>query len=120
MLYVLVVDENQDLRAAVKQEIEEHEEISVVAEAQDGVTAVNLALQVRPHVVVMDVGISRMHGIEATRWLKTIAPEISVIGLSTQDDEFTRRVMFEAGAIAFVSKTLMNEELVPAIIGCEV
>jgi DNA-binding NarL/FixJ family response regulator len=119
MVHVLVVDENHDRRAAVKEEIEEHKGLSVIAEAKDGVTAVNLALQIRPHVVVMEVGISRMHGIEATRWLKMLVPEISVVGLSTQDDEFTRQVMIEAGASAFVSKTVMSEELVSAIIGCD-
>jgi DNA-binding NarL/FixJ family response regulator len=115
MVNVMIVEDNHLLRQHVRREIEEHKELSVVGEAEDGLTAVNLALEIRPDVVVMDVGLARLDGVEATRRLKIVAPDISVVGLSLYDDELTRKTMLNAGASAFVCKNVLREQLIKAI-----
>ncbi len=119
MVSVLIVEDNHTLRERVRQEIEEQQGLSVVGEAEDGLTALHLAMELRPDVVVMDIGLARLDGVEATRRIKAVAPDITVVGLSLYDDELTKRTMLNAGASAFVCKTCMREQLVSAIMGCE-
>jgi NarL family two-component system response regulator LiaR len=80
MIDVLLVEDNVRVRQTVKQELEQHAELRVVGEAADGIAGLHLALSLRPHVVVMDIGLSRLDGIEATRRIKTAIPDTVVIG----------------------------------------
>lgn len=93
----------------------ENEHLEVVAQAADGIEAVAAAEQHRPNVILIDVNMPRMNGIEATREIHRRWPEIILIGLSVQDDEATAKAMLDAGAAAFLPKTGDSDQLLATI-----
>jgi DNA-binding NarL/FixJ family response regulator len=115
MIDVILIDDNGKIRRTVKEELEQHAELRVVGEASDGLSGFHLALSVRPHVVVMDIGLARLDGIEATRRIKTVAPDIAVIGLSLHQDPAIESAMLEAGAARFLPKDTGLQDLASAI-----
>ena len=91
--------------------------IELVGEAADGREAINLAVDLRPDVVIMDVSMPLMRGDQATRQIKTHLPETRVIALSMYDEADKKERMFEAGAEGYILKTVSAEELLAAIRG---
>jgi PAS domain S-box-containing protein len=114
---VLFVDDHKVMRQGLIQLICGQPNIQVVGEAANGREALELARQLRPDVVVMDVSMPVMDGIEATLRIKTELPEVRVIGLSMHENEDIARTMRAAGAEAFVSKTASWSALLEAIYG---
>jgi len=112
---VLLADDHPIVRGGLAQLLREQSDMEVVGEAKDGQEAVELTLQLRPDVIVMDVMMPRLNGIEATRRVKAALPYISVIGHSTCEDEGIARAMREAGASAFVEKCRADDTLVATI-----
>jgi len=92
-------------------------DIQVVGEAANGREAIEQVRQLRPDVVVKDVSMSEMGGIEATRRIKAEFPGVKVIGLSMHEDEQIARSMHDAGAETFVSNAVPTAELLKAIYG---
>ena len=84
--------------------------------AEDGVEAVDMFRRESPDVVLMDVNMPRMNGIEATREIRQRWPQTRIIGLSVQDDETTAKSMLDAGASFFVSKSGDSERMIAAIL----
>lgn len=101
---VLLADDHRIMREGLRSIIQGQADLEVVAEAADGRTAVEAARETRPDVVVMDVNMPTMNGLEATRQIKADLPEVEVIGLSVHDDEHMAAMMREAGASAYLSK----------------
>jgi Response regulator containing a CheY-like receiver domain and an HTH DNA-binding domain len=89
--------------------------IEVVGEAANGQEALELARQLKPDVIVMDISMPYMDGIETTRQIKAELPEVRVLGLSMFDDDQAAHSMRLAGAEAFVSKTASSAEVLKAI-----
>ncbi|MBI4776209.1 MAG: PAS domain S-box protein [Deltaproteobacteria bacterium] len=112
---VLLVDDHQVMRQGLNRLISGHPDIRVVGEAANGHEAIEGVRQLKPHVVVMDVSMPVMDGIEATRRIKAESPEVRVIGLSMYEDELIADTMRQAGAEALVSKTASSAELLKAI-----
>ena len=81
--------------------------MAVVGEAADGISAIEMALMLFPEVIIMDVRMPRLGGVEATRRIKSALPQTHVIGLSSQDDPLTKEAMKAAGsgAIIFIGAT---------------
>ena len=96
---------------------QDYPDIEVVGEACDGAAAVALAEELRPSVIVMDVSMPGMSGIEATRRIMSRQPDARVVGLSMHKDSDTARQMREAGASAHVAKGGPHENLIAAIRG---
>ena len=82
----------------------DYESLVVVGEAADGEAAIELAFRLAPHVIIMDVKMPRISGVEATRRIKRFLPGVHVIGVSTQDDTFIKESMKAVGASHFVTK----------------
>ncbi len=91
-------------------------DIEVVGEAGNGVEAIRLTESLQPDVVMMDVNMPTMNGIEATRQIRHHNPGIQVIGLSVRQDKETEQAMREAGAAGYVSKESAGQELYRMIV----
>ena len=103
-LRILVVDDFAPFRESLHSILRDHQSLTIVGEAADGVVAIEMAVQLAPHVVIMDVIMPRMSGIEANRRIKRILPDVHVIGISTLDDTFIKESMKAAGSSHFVRK----------------
>jgi CheY-like chemotaxis protein len=87
----------------------------VVGRVADGVTLLDAAARLQPDVVVLDLNIPGIHGLEACRRLKQATPITQVIFLTAADDDLIRERAFDAGASAFVPKHRVSTDLLPAI-----
>lgn len=112
---MLVVDDHPIFRDGVRCILEDQPDARVVAEAGDAETAIERALEIRPQVVVMDISLPGMNGIEATRLLLEKLPEVHIIMLSMHTSPVIVRRAVEAGAQGYVSKDVPSEELLRAI-----
>ena len=112
---VLIADDHAMVRQGLCGLLAAYGNIQVVGEAADGEEAVTLTIQLQPEVVLMDVNMPQMDGIEATRRIKQIIPATIVIGLSVQNAAHVGRVMREAGAAAFLNKEAAVEDLYQTI-----
>ncbi|MBD3297055.1 MAG: response regulator [candidate division Zixibacteria bacterium] len=119
-IQVLVVDDHTVVRQGLVQLLRKHSQFVVVGEAADGEQAVEAASRLRPDVVIMDVSMPNMNGIEATRIIKRDHPEMVVIGLSLHDKGAVAQSMANAGATAYVRKDAPADELLDTIrLACE-
>lgn len=112
---VLVADDHPLLRSGIVNFLEKQADLEVVGQAADGEEAVRLASELSPHVVIMDVEMPKVDGLEATRQIKAIKPEAAVLVLTVHDDEEHVAAFFEAGAVGYLLKSSSGEELVQAI-----
>jgi DNA-binding NarL/FixJ family response regulator len=115
MIGILIVDDNVQLREAVRMELEAHEHVFIVGEAGDGVTAVQLAHSLRPEVVLMDVNMARLDGVAATRRIRTLLPDTVLVGMSCHTREMVETAMLSAGADVFLPKDIVGQQLLPAV-----
>ncbi|MFP4143763.1 MAG: PAS domain S-box protein [Phycisphaeraceae bacterium] len=113
---VLVVDDHAIVRQGIANVLSSDQRLAVVAEAADGLEAIEAVDRHRPDVVVIDVNMPRMNGIEATREIRRRWPEVRVVGLSVQDDEATAGTMRDAGAAAFISKSDDARRMIDAVL----
>ncbi len=112
---VLLADDQRLMRDGLRTLLELEDDLEVVGEAENGRAALDLAASLRPDVVLMDVRMPEMDGVEATRQLAASLPECRVIILTTFDDE---SIIFEglrAGALGYLLKDVSGEELAAAI-----
>jgi DNA-binding NarL/FixJ family response regulator len=115
MLHILVADDHGIVRSGIRMLIDRQEGMRVVAEAEDGLQAVDLAQSTRPDVAILDVSMPRMTGLQAAREIKQRTPDTSVLLLSMHDDE---RYFFDAvdvGASGYVLKRAADTDLIDAI-----
>ncbi len=111
---VLVVDDNEGFRDSLTMLLD-GEDLQVVGQAADGAHALELVLATQPDVVLMDVRMPSMDGIEATRRLKSRFPSIGIVALTGTDDQQAVRDMLVAGASGYVLKDTDGDEIVNAV-----
>jgi PAS domain S-box-containing protein len=114
---VLLADDHPLLRKGLADLLRERPEMEVVGEARDGEEAVELALQTKPDVVLMDISMPKLSGVEATRYITTEMPRVRVIGLSMHQEEQLPAAMREAGAAGYLLKSASADVLIGAILG---
>ena len=114
-LRILLVDGHAAVRQSLRMVLEEHPEWRVVAEASDGREAVRQTEETVPDVVLMDVALPLLNGIEATRQIVRRVPTAKVVILSTHVDEAYVALILEAGAVGYLLKYCADTELVPAV-----
>jgi PAS domain S-box-containing protein len=114
-LRVLLADDHKVMRQGLVGLISGKPGIEVVGEASDGKEALELSRKLRPHLVLMDISMPRMDGIEATRLIKAEMPEVCVIGLSMFDDAEAEQKIRKAGAEDYVNKSESSAELLKTI-----
>jgi two-component system response regulator NreC len=112
---VLLVDDHAILREGVHALLSREPDIEVVGEAGDGQEAVDQVPLLRPDVVIMDIVMPRMNGLEATRIIRERQPDVRVLILSMYDDHEYVVQIIQAGASGYVLKRVVTEDLVRAI-----
>jgi NarL family two-component system response regulator LiaR len=112
---ILVADDHPLLRQAVKGALQKEADFEVVAEAGDGNEAVRLARELVPDVVIMDIGMPNLDGLEATRQIKATHPNIAILALTVHDEDEYILGILEAGAAGYILKTIFGAELIAAV-----
>jgi len=115
MTKILLADDHPMLRQGIRQLLEREQDFEVVAEAGDGEEAVRLASELMPDVVVMDVSMPKLNGLESTKQIRAKHPAIAVLVLTIHDEDEYIVGLLEAGAIGYLLKSAYGEELVQAI-----
>ena len=110
---VLVVDDDPDARTLMRRVLETKSVFQVVGEAADGVEALERMEELQPQLVIMDVRMPQMDGIQATRRIKERWPDTAVVGFSAFGDK--EREMLDAGANAYILKDLASDEVITLI-----
>ncbi|MEW6523626.1 MAG: response regulator transcription factor [Bacillota bacterium] len=112
---VLLADDHAIVREGTRELLERTSDLLVVGEAGDGEEAVRLALELQPKVVVMDIAMPGMNGIEATRQIKARAPSIAVLIFTAYDEDPYVFSLLQAGAAGYLLKNARGQELIQAI-----
>ena len=115
MIRVLLVDDHAVVRTGFRLLLQSIAEISVVAEAESGETACQLYVELAPDVVVMDIAMPGMGGLEALRRIRARHPQARILTLSAHDDPIHARRSLQEGALGFLSKRSAPEALVEAV-----
>jgi DNA-binding NarL/FixJ family response regulator len=112
---LLLVDDHQMVRAGLRALLEHESDIHVVGEAADGRLALAMVRDLSPDVVVMDLCMPNLSGIDATRQVLALKPGTKVIGLSAMREERTVAELLRAGAVGFIAKESAFEDLIAAV-----
>ncbi len=112
---ILIVDDHGVLRAGLRALLSAEPDLEVVDEAAGGYEALRLADELRPEVVLLDISIPDLSGIEVTRQLKKILPETRVLILTVHEDESLLQESIRAGAAGYIIKRAVESELIDAI-----
>jgi DNA-binding NarL/FixJ family response regulator len=112
---ILLADDHTILRSGIRSLLEDEPGLSVIGEAEDGRTAVAMACKLKPDVVIMDIAMPLLNGLEATRQIKMQCPGVKVLILSMHDNEEYIRQVLEAGAMGYILKDAAARELISAI-----
>ena len=112
---ILIVDDDMRFRRFVRELLSPEEDLQVVGEAVDGQEAIRKAQELKPDLALVDISMPRMNGLDVTRRLKKILPEIAIIILTIHDIDEYKKAAIASGASAYVVKKTMMAELVPAV-----
>lgn len=112
---ILIADDHGLIRAGLRALLEDVPDFSVVGEARDGLAVLEQTAKFKPDVVLMDINMPGLSGIEATRRLAEISPETRVLALTVHEEEGMLREMLRAGAYGYIIKRAVETDLIHAI-----
>lgn len=112
---LMLVDDHAVVRTGLRMLLEGEEAIEIIGEAETATEAINQVTRLKPDVILMDIGLPDLSGIEATRRIRQLSPETAVVALTIHEDEEYFFKMLEAGACGYVPKRAAPEELLSAI-----
>jgi DNA-binding NarL/FixJ family response regulator len=112
---MLIVDDHSVMRQGLSSFLGQEPDIAIVGEAASGISALEKARTLRPDVILMDLDMPEMNGIEATRIIHSEMPRIRIIGLSMYEEMEQATAMHEAGAVAYLNKCCSLKELMGTI-----
>lgn len=114
-IQLLMVDDHAVIRMGLRMLLENEEDIEIIGEADSASQAMNVISLKKPDVVLMDIGLPDLSGIDATRQIKQLWPDTAVVALTIHEDEEYFFKMLDAGASGYVPKRAAPEELITAI-----
>jgi DNA-binding NarL/FixJ family response regulator len=112
---VLIVDDNAQFRALLREIVAAEPDLHVVDEAADGAEAIHLAQDLRPDILLLDLGMPRVNGLEVLRWSKAERPERQVIIVTVHTEDAYRQAAEASGADAFLLKKTLGTDLLPTL-----
>ncbi len=112
---VLICDDHKVMRQGLSKLLQYEPGVEVVGEAEDGPRGIELAEKLKPNIVIMDVSMGKMSGIDATRQIVAANPQIKVIGLSMYENKETVKAMHDAGAVAYFMKSGTFDDLMALV-----
>jgi len=112
---LLIADDHKIFRQGIKKLLEEEQDLQVVGEAADGREVVKKATELKPDIILMDIAMANLNGLEATKQIKKVLPESKIIMLTMHKNEEYVLQSFQAGASGYILKEGAVEELVSAI-----
>lgn len=112
---ILIVDDDQNLRSYLRRLLDREQDLSVMGEAGDGAMALELTQTMPPDIVLMDLQMPRLNGLDATRMIKAERPEVKIIILTQYQEDPYRRAALECGADAFLPKQTRLLDLLATI-----
>jgi two-component system, NarL family, response regulator LiaR len=112
---ILLAEDHHLVRQGIRQFLEREADLTVVGEASDGEEAVKLAVELKPDVIIMDIAMPKLNGIEATKQIKKAQPDAVILILSAYDYEEYIFPILEAGAAGYLLKDMSSRELVDAV-----
>lgn len=115
MVKILLADDHKLLREGIRSLLEKQDEFEIVGEAEDGRETVKLAINLAPDVIIMDITMPNLNGIDATAQLKKEIPDSKVVALSMHKDKNFIEEMLRAGASGYLLKENSSKELIEAI-----
>jgi DNA-binding NarL/FixJ family response regulator len=115
MIRILIADDHAVLREGIRHILEREQDFKVVAEASDGEEAVMLATSAKPDVAIVDITMPELDGIEATKQIKTLCPNVPVLILTAYDDDQFVFSLLEAGAAGYLLKSVRAHQLIDAV-----
>lgn len=114
-MQVLVVDDYEPFRRFVCSTLGKRQDLRVVGEATDGLEAVRTAEDLQPDLIVLDIGLPKLNGIEAARRIRQLSPSSKILFLSQNPDLDIVQAALDTGALGYVHKTNALRELLPAV-----
>lgn len=115
MLRILIADDHEVARRGIRAILESHPGWEVCAEAKDGRETVDLATRVKPDVVLLDIAMPNLNGLEAARQILAVEPDTAILILTMHDSDQTIREVLRAGARGFLLKSDAGKDLVSAV-----
>jgi DNA-binding NarL/FixJ family response regulator len=112
---VLVVDDFEDWRKKVRLLLQARPEVQVIGEASDGLEAVQKAEELKPDLILLDIGLPKLNGIEAARRIRKLVPESKIVALSQETDAALAQELFNLGISGYVVKGRAGRELLTAV-----
>jgi NarL family two-component system response regulator LiaR len=112
---ILIADDHPLLRKALRDLLGKQPDLQIVAEAEDGEMAIELADKLLPDVIIMDIAMPKLNGLEATRHIKAKHPNIAILVLTVHDDSEHILSILDAGAAGYLTKRVFGEDIIAAI-----
>lgn len=114
---IVIADDHPLLRKAIRDILEKERDFEIVGEAGDGVEAIKSATELSPDVIIMDISMPNMDGLEATQKIKAMNPRIAILVLTVHSDDQYIVGILQAGAAGYLTKSVFGDELVQAVRG---
>ncbi|GAI58769.1 unnamed protein product, partial [marine sediment metagenome] len=114
---IMLADDHPLLRQALADILNKQADFEIIAEAGDGEEAVKLATELVPDVVIMDISMPKLNGLEATRQIKARCPNVAILVLTVHSDSEHILGILEAGAAGYLTKSVFGKEVINAVRG---
>jgi DNA-binding NarL/FixJ family response regulator len=112
---ILLADDHEIVREGVRAMIQPYEGWTICGDASTGREAVTMAIELKPDIVIMDIGMPELNGLDATRQIRKALPTVEVLIFTANETEEIVRQVFQAGARGYLLKTEANKHLIPAL-----
>jgi DNA-binding NarL/FixJ family response regulator len=115
LVRILLVEDFEPFRRFIRSQLQPRLDLEVIAEASDGLEAVHIAEQLQPDLIVLDIGLPKLNGIEASRRIRKLCPETKIVFLSQESSADVIEEALNSGGTGYVVKTNAGSELLDAI-----